>query len=210
MAQNIINHNGYGYLYNWYAASNSKIAPSGWHIPSNSEFISLSSYLGGDSISGLHLKEAGYTHWIKPTSPLSGDNSSGFNGYGGGVAGLVFNGLGQNGYFWSTTDQMYGNAYSMTVQNTTNLCNPSFPDYYNLGFSLRLLKNDSINPGTVTDYDGNVYNCVTIGTQVWINKNFICIHLNDGTIIPNVTDRTAWDSLTTLAWCVFNNDYSYK
>jgi uncharacterized protein (TIGR02145 family) len=47
---------------------------------------------------------------------------------------------------------------------------------------------------------------VTIGTQVWTNKNLDVSTYRDGTPIPEVTDPTAWANLTTGAWCYYNND----
>jgi len=59
---------------------------------------------------------------------------------------------------------------------------------------------------TVTDYDGNVYNTLTIGTQVWLGENLKVTHYNNGDPIPNVTDSLAWDNLTTGACCWYDND----
>jgi len=59
---------------------------------------------------------------------------------------------------------------------------------------------------TVIDYDGNVYDTVIIGTTVWMKQNLKVTHYNNGTPIPNITDNTAWSSLTTGARCYFNND----
>jgi uncharacterized protein (TIGR02145 family) len=59
---------------------------------------------------------------------------------------------------------------------------------------------------TVSDGDGNNYNGIVIGTQVWLDENLKTTKYNDGSSIPNVTDNTAWTNLTTpgLAW--YNND----
>ncbi len=59
---------------------------------------------------------------------------------------------------------------------------------------------------TVTDYDGNVYNTVTIGTQVWMKQNLKVTHYRNGDPIPNVTDNSAWNALTSGAFCSYNND----
>ena len=47
---------------------------------------------------------------------------------------------------------------------------------------------------------------VTIGTQTWMDKNLNVDTYSDGTPIPQVTDQTAWEALTTGAWCYYNND----
>jgi uncharacterized protein (TIGR02145 family) len=63
---------------------------------------------------------------------------------------------------------------------------------------------------SVTDIDGNTYNTVTIGTQVWMAENLKTIKFNDGTAISNVTDGAAWLGLTTPAYSWYNNDIANK
>jgi uncharacterized protein (TIGR02145 family) len=58
----------------------------------------------------------------------------------------------------------------------------------------------------VKDIDGNIYNTVTIGTQVWMVENLKTIRFNDGTAIPLVTDSAAWSELTTSGYCWYKND----
>ena len=60
--------------------------------------------------------------------------------------------------------------------------------------------------GGVTDIDGNTYNTVIIGTQEWQKENLNVSKYSDGTPIPQETDQTTWDNLTTGAWCYYNND----
>jgi uncharacterized protein (TIGR02145 family) len=60
--------------------------------------------------------------------------------------------------------------------------------------------------GTVTDIDGNVYQTVTIGTQVWMAENLKVTHYRNGNVIPNVTVGNTWSDLTTGAYCEYNND----
>jgi len=66
------------------------------------------------------------------------------------------------------------------------------------------VNNNSLN--TVTDFDGNVYQTVTIGTQVWMVENLKTTHYTNGDPIPNVIDSTIWQNLTTGAYCNYNND----
>ena len=64
-------------------------------------------------------------------------------------------------------------------------------------------------PGpTVTDYDGNVYQTVKIGSQIWMVGNLKVAHYNNGDSIPNVTDQNTWNGLTTGVLCACNNDQS--
>jgi uncharacterized protein (TIGR02145 family) len=60
--------------------------------------------------------------------------------------------------------------------------------------------------GTITDIDGNVYNIVTIGTQVWMAENLIVSHYSNGEPILNVEDDKQWKNLTTGAYCNFDNN----
>lgn len=73
----------YGALYNWYTVVDSRnICPIGWHIPTDAERAILTDYLGGLSIAGGKIKEAGYSHWLSPNTGAT--NISGFTGLPGG------------------------------------------------------------------------------------------------------------------------------
>jgi len=75
--------------------------------------------------------------------------------------------------------------------------------------SILLLNNSckkTQEPTSVTDFDGNVYKIVTIGTQVWMQENLKTTRLNDGTSIPVVTDNTQWTNLRTAGVCYLNNN----
>lgn len=106
----VANGNTYGRLYNFYAVTDSRnIAPSGWHVPSDAEWTTLTSSLGSTDIVGGNLKESGTTHWSSPNT--GADNSSGFTGLPGGrreyirdnFVPLFFSDIGRYGFWWSTT-----------------------------------------------------------------------------------------------------------
>ena len=58
----------------------------------------------------------------------------------------------------------------------------------------------------VTDQNGNTYDYLYYGDQVWTVENAEMVTYRDGTPIPQVTDNTEWENLTTGAWCYYNND----
>jgi uncharacterized protein (TIGR02145 family) len=59
--------------------------------------------------------------------------------------------------------------------------------------------------GAVTDLDGNVYNTVTIGKQVWMTEDLKTTKYRNGDPIPNVIDTAGWGKLTTGAYCNIHN-----
>lgn len=197
----------YGLLYNWYTVNDGRgIAPSGWHVPTQAEFETLVTNAGGQPVAGTHLKEQGNVHWGENNT---GDNSSGFTARGTGVRDNPsgFQGFQGEVKFWSSTFSF--SVYSVILQLTSVNAGSTLGSYnIKSGCSIRLIKNNSTDPGTVTDYDGNVYPTVTIGSQVWMARSLIVEHYNNGDAIPEVTDGTTWMGLTSGALCAYNNDWN--
>jgi uncharacterized protein (TIGR02145 family) len=102
----------YGKLYNWYAVNDPRgIAPTGYHVPSDTEWTTLTDYLGGDALAGGKLKEVGTTHWLAPNTGAT--NESGFTALPGGsrnTNGDYFD-ISNFGYWWSSSDYNAGNAW---------------------------------------------------------------------------------------------------
>ena len=133
----------YGKLYNWFAVkllqmdidyynANNPTTPWGWRVPTQSEFQTLSTYLGGDAVSGGKLKMTGTSYWNSPNT--GADNSSGFSALGSGrrtdtgADGLLVQYL----RLWlldNSTDIIY-NSNSINYSNLTHA----------YGISLRLIK----------------------------------------------------------------------
>jgi uncharacterized protein (TIGR02145 family) len=59
---------------------------------------------------------------------------------------------------------------------------------------------------TVTDIEGNVYNTVTIGKQVWMAENLKTTRLNDNTEIPLHSDNKDWKALFSPAYFWYDNE----
>jgi uncharacterized protein (TIGR02145 family) len=131
----------YGALYNWYAVNNSKLCPKGWRVPSDAEWNTLITNLGGDSsLVGGYLKEAGTVHWAAPNT--GADNSSGFMALPGGSR-YHTNGLfyynGKYGWYWSSTAKTTTEAWHVYMNyNTSSIFRKagSLKD----GFSVRCIK----------------------------------------------------------------------
>jgi len=95
----------YGALYNWYTVSTGKLCPTGWHVPTDAEWTTLTTYLGGESIAGGKLKETGTTHWLSPNTGAT--NESGFTALPGGYRGNPYGEfveVGIYGVWWSATE----------------------------------------------------------------------------------------------------------
>lgn len=76
---------------------------------------------------------------------------------------------------------------------------------------LSLVKAQTQKERTVTDIDGNKYQTITIGSQVWMKENLKTTRYNDGTEIHLVPEPAEWADLSTPAYSWQNNDESnYK
>lgn len=105
----------YGKLYNWYAVNSENLCPLGWHIPSDDEWQTLTTYLGGERLAGGKMKAK--ILWEQPNGGAT--NSSGFSGIPTGMR--TFDGkfyplgayypVGNQGYFWSSTSYNNNFAY---------------------------------------------------------------------------------------------------
>jgi uncharacterized protein (TIGR02145 family) len=101
----------YGALYNWYAVNTGKLCPTGWRVPTDAEWTTLTDYFGGESEAGDKLKEGGTTHWEAPNDGAT--NESGFTALPGGTGGLgSYNAIGTVAYLWSSTVSQYDDTYA--------------------------------------------------------------------------------------------------
>lgn len=129
----------YGRLYNWYAINTGKLAPIGWHVPTDAEWTTLISYLGGELVAGGKLREAGTTHWRSPN--VGATNESGFTALPSGMRwenGSCYD-IGEFCYWWSANEHDVQNAlyrYTHTSHSTFY----SGGHYKTLGLSIRCVK----------------------------------------------------------------------
>jgi uncharacterized protein (TIGR02145 family) len=134
----------YGRLYTWYAVTDSRsVCPAGWHLPADAEWTTLIDYLGGASLAGDKLKEAGNSHWL---SPNTATDETGFTDLPGGVrlTGLMadqhgtFFEMGSTGDMWSSTDSFPESTNILGITADGRVFVSNFPK--NWGFAVRCLK----------------------------------------------------------------------
>jgi uncharacterized protein (TIGR02145 family) len=136
----------YGGLYQWDEVMQGSttpgvqgICPSGWHVPTDGEWTTLTTFLGGVAVAGGKMKEAGLTHWASPNTGAT--NSSGFTALGVGNTDLYgnFYNLTTYAYFWSSSEQNSGSAFDRDIiYNTEEVSRYNYEKSY--GWAVRCVK----------------------------------------------------------------------
>jgi uncharacterized protein (TIGR02145 family) len=148
-----VNNTIYGKLYNLYTVipkmnGNKNICPSGWRVPNNADWQLLIDYLGGESVAGCKLKEAGYKHWknndFRYNKNYTATNSSLFTALPGGMRFAEYSGSFDNidkvGAWWSSSEDR--SNFSLL----DNACWTSLSryNYERNGYSIRCIKEEEI------------------------------------------------------------------
>ena len=158
-----------------------QLAPIGWHVPSDTEWTTLIQFIdpnayatnnstGAQSLTaGIKMKEAGNNHWFYQPG-VTTTNESGFTGLPGGQRGLIwlpdgslagsFDYNSRNGMWWSSTysnlplwpDNSYARSLSF-FGSTVQRFDVNGKD----GFSVRLIKNSSLNNQSFQDNSFKIY-----------------------------------------------------
>ena len=111
--------NPYGNLYNGYAVTDSrKLCPSGWDVPTDAEWTTLTDFLGGLSVAGGKMKSTGTTYWTSESAGI--DNSSGFSALPGGFryGDGSFISVRNSVFFWSATEYVFSTAWNRNLSSS--------------------------------------------------------------------------------------------
>lgn len=199
----------YGLLYNYYTIQNTlDFLPSGLRVPTKTEVDGLKSYIETTYSAGGSPLKTTY-NW----GEYNGTNNTKFSALPAGrrndsgtyeQSGTHFN-------MWSSSEYYSSKAFAFSIDsyNTISIT------YYDKGFGFSIrgmrdltttelqnpaLVNDGSLIGTITDYDGNIYNLIRVGDYAWMEESLRVKHFTDGTNIYNITDSYGWYQTTSPAW----------
>ena len=235
---------GYGYLYNWFAVDDARglanpdggtglVAPNQWRVPSNTDWDTLSTFAGGSSVAGGKLKSnldgnpPTFYGWLNNGG---GTDDYNFSGIPGGFRGSSGNflGIGDLGYWWSSTEFNTGFAFNYVMTLGPN--SASFQNQKAVGLSVRLVREATagellLNDGDTSDTssldpytgnDGTVYVTVKIGTQIWLAQNLRETLYNNTDPIFNASmlpggnfQNSTWEAKGIAeegAWTIYRTD----
>lgn len=221
---------GYGSLYNWYAvdAAGAKGFLSGYVVPSTAEFQGLFDALGGNSVAGGALRStrtasqniAPFWNDIPPfpANPfVSGSDTVGFSAVPAGVrteTGL-FQFQTHYSFFWSRIEQpssIEARSRFVSYDSTAASSSNNVLKAWGLAVRLRRVANpaeQSEPDGTIVeivqDYDGNWYEAIKIGNDVWTAQNLRTTHFLDGDPIPEGIGVDWGDSPTPQRCWLFDD-----
>ena len=303
----INNKSIYGALYNWYTVSTNKLCPMGWRVPTDEEWTTLTTYLGGETAAGGKLKEQGPAHWLSPNTGAT--NESGFTALPGGDrsdklgSGVFFAINGFTGRWWSSTiynltniwirhiDYNGATVYRSNITREHGISIRCIKDYFaptvttseitlitqtsaqsggtvtseggspntargvcwstspNPTVDLATKTSDGTGTGAFTssvtglssgttyylrayatnnfgtaygneisfktynsdgisDVEGNYYNIVTIGSQIWMAENLRTTKYRNGEAILTGLSDTEWGNATSGAYAIYDNNNS--
>ncbi len=145
----------YGALYNWHTINTGKLCPTGWHVPTDVEWTTLTNYLEGEEVAGGKLKDTGTTHWNSPNTGAT--NESGFTAFPGGYRyhdGSFLN-VGNHGYWWSATEGDSSGAWYRFLHHASADMGRNTSNFKKGGFSVRCVKDGSTNTNEESSLYGN-------------------------------------------------------
>ena len=142
----------YGGLYQWTemmqyvtAAGVQGICPSGWHLPTDAEWTTVTTFLGGTSVAGGKMKstgtiEAGTGLWHNPNTGAT--NESGFTAVPAGSRSSsgTFYSIGYYGYWWSSTESSTSDAWYRSMYYYGGYVYRNYSNNMDNGFSVRCLR----------------------------------------------------------------------
>jgi uncharacterized protein (TIGR02145 family) len=125
----------YGYLYNWYAVTDSKkLCPTGWHVPTDTEWRTLTIFIGSNPGNKLKKNDA---LWTTNTGTDDYDFSALPGGYRTSFGSYFINGI---AFFWSATEFDSTTAWTHYLFGFDSNVTRDSSNNKSVGMSVRCLK----------------------------------------------------------------------
>ena len=144
----------YGAMYNWYAVDDDNgICPTGWHVPSNSEWQVMTSFIGGlskgkelkscrqiNSVMGGDCDTEEHPRW-ESSEYHFGTDDYWFSGLPGGFRYFYgsFTNIGHGSYWWTSTNNTSESAHSRAMYSVMSVIQEG-QSLKQSGFSVRCIK----------------------------------------------------------------------
>ena len=207
----------FGALYNWHAVNTGKLAPEGWHVPTDADWDTLQNYLiangynwdGTTTGNKIAKSMASKTDWMSssvegtPGNDMSSNNSSGFSALPGGSRDYdgLFHIQSNDGYWWSATELGASLAWNRNLfYEIDDLLRDN--SFEGCGFSVRLVKGSVTIPPTITGdpqpQKVNVGQTATFGVIASGTKPFTYQWQKDSVNISGATDSSYTTPATTM------------
>jgi len=189
----------YGKLYTGYTALDSRnICPTGWHVPNNSDWNTLISFLG--------QTDAGKK--MKSNNAWDGTNESGFNGLPGGLifGNNMFMLMGTHGYWWSSTEVGQFRQDFVNAESWIDELKGPHDEPKHLAMSIRCI-NDSTFSTTNVNEKNDVYQAIKIYPNP--TKNFISIsNIPSGVTlsIMDITGKLVYNEIIAQNQTIINTE----
>ena len=134
-----LSYQDHGRLYYWDIEVVNSVCPSGWHVPSDEEWMTLVSTTGGFDIAGGRLKKVGVDFWKSPNNDAI--DEFGFNAISTGMVMYDFNLIDETGFYMTSTEDTYGNIWVYKFDyNSGKVIRYSSMKY---GFGVRCIKDQN-------------------------------------------------------------------